>query len=143
MIIRSRNKEPLFIYCEKTYIKHLDPDVCNTFILVDTSEFQSVSQAAFCIEARFPPERRALNLVQVVLLVKKIQLSSNPHLEQMLVKLAAQGLNWYIADTCGIGPLPPSPVDLDIFRQKFVNKSFKNVLGLNPPIIRKRTKVGL
>ena len=143
MIIRSRNKDPEFIYCERSHIKHLSSELYNVFILINTAEFQSVSQAALYIENKFPPERRFRELIQIVLLVKEIQLSTNPHLAQKMTKLAADGLNWYIAESCGIGPLPPQTVDLDIFRQKFVRKSFKETLGLQKQDFRKRSKVGL
>lgn len=143
MIIRSKNKSPEFIYCERSHIKHLPSELRDVFILINTAEFQSVNQAALYVENKFPPERRFRELIQVVLLVKEIQLSTNPHLHQHMVKLAVEGLNWYIAESCGIGPLPPREVDLDVFRQKFVGKSFKETLGLQKQDFRKRSKVGL
>lgn len=143
MIVRSKNKNPEFIYCERSHIKHLPSELYDAFVLINTAEFQSVSQAALYAEIKFPSERRFRELIQIVLLVKEIQLVSNLHLSQKMTKLAAEGLNWYVAEKCGLGPLPPRDVDLDIFRQKFVGKPFKETLGLKRHDFRKRSKVGL
>lgn len=143
MIIRSKSKNPEFIYCERPDIKHLPSELYDVFVLINTAEFQSVSQAALYIEIKFPPERRFRELIQIVLLVKEIQLCTNPHLAQQMTKLAAEGLNWYIVEKCGMGPLPPRDIDLDIFRQQFVGKPFKETLGLQKYDFRKRSKVGL
>lgn len=143
MIIRSKNKDPEFIYCERSHIKHLPSELHDVFVLINTSEFQSVNQAALYTEIKFPPERRFRELIQVVLLVSEIQLCNNPHLEQMMTKLAAEGLNWFVVEKCGIGPLPPRDIDLDILRQQYMGKSFKETIGLQKADFRKRSKVGL
>lgn len=142
MIIRSKNKAPQMIYCARSHIKHLPTELKDVFILVNTAEFQSVSQAALYLETRFPAEKRDRELIQLILLVKEIQLSTDPHLMQLLRKLAADGIGWYIAETCGLGPLPPREIDLDIFRNTFMKKPFKSIVGIQQNH-RKRTKVGL
>jgi len=130
-MIRSRNTNPEFIFCSRKDIKYLPSHLKNAFILVDSSEFQSVHQAALYLESNFPQSRRDLELIQLVLLVGDAQLIYNPEVKTTLCELAKSGINWYIAETCGLGPLPPRNIDLDMFRNQFVKKPFKQTLQIS------------